>query len=212
MKIYSVTSVSVIKVSEEPLTLHIQAYGRVSSTGWTNVRLEAATVAKGDTVLDFTFEADAPTGITAPVILPVTAAHNLHSKTAVDAIIVTSRTNSITVHASEFLTHSAAAALAQPALQGVHPATPLYGAGHVPSNPITTFIVGEEGPTWLIAENHPTNIFVEHHPTYIGIEHSAPFIAAENISLLNPAEGLLNPVVPVGPNPGPVQGGPAGSF
>ena len=208
MKIYFVTSVSVIKVSEEPLTLHIQAYGRVSSTGWTNVRLEPAAPVKGDRVLDYSFEADAPTGITGPVVLPVTAGLTIESKHAVDSIVVTSRTNSITVHASEFINHDPSAAPPQPAIQmqGIHPqgAGPQYGPGQHPHYPITSYIVGEEGPTWP---------FTEHHwPTYIGVEHSLPYIASENISLLNPAEGLLNPQWPGDPGPLQTQGGPLGSY
>jgi hypothetical protein len=206
MKIYSVKSVTVIKVSNEPLKLHVHAIGAVSSTGWTHLRLESVASAEGDTVLDYAFEADPPEGISAPVILPAAAGVSIQPKHSVDAIIVSSRTNSITVHASEFIDPSAASAQPQPfahVMGASQAAQPQFAAGQGPRRPITTLIVGEEGPTWP---------FTEHHPTFVFAEHSLPFVAAEGISLLNPAEGFLNPALPGGPGPVESQGGPIGSF
>jgi len=207
VKIFSVTSVSVVKVNNDPLTLHIHALGRVSSTGWTHLRLEHAAPRVGDPVLDFSFEGDPPHGMAGAVMLPATASYSLETKSAVDAIVVSSRTNSVVVHASEFVSHTALSATSPQALQasaGQLTGSPLIGQGHIPQGPVTTFIVGEEGPTWL---------FIEHHPTLVGLEHTAPAGHTESYTILHPAEnGLINPTWPTGPGPLQNQGGPMGSF
>lgn len=126
MKIFQVTQVTVIKHSDSPLRLCIQASGFAASSGWTNPRLDnSADPAPEDAVLDFSFDADRPTGIFLPVLTPISASIEVTPSTGADAVIVSSRTNSITVHASEFITTMP---------------TP-------PTGPITTLALGEEGPT-----------------------------------------------------------------
>ncbi|MBT9313959.1 hypothetical protein [Leptothoe spongobia] len=136
MKIFQVTQVTVIKHSESPLRLCIQASGFAASSGWTNPRLNnSVDPAPEDAVLDFSFDADRPTGIALPVLTPISASIEVAPSTGADAVIVSGRINSITVHASEFITPS--------------PNSP---------GPITTLAIGEEGPTFTtfaIGEEDP---------------------------------------------------------
>src|SRR5262245_46862889 len=104
MKIFSVNQVAVIKISENPLTLSIQASGLTSTSGWSNPRLDnSADPSPKDAVLEFSFEADRPAGINLPILTPVQASIEVKPKNGADAVIVSSRTNSITVHASDFV-------------------------------------------------------------------------------------------------------------
>ncbi len=122
MKILQVTQVTVIKHGEPPM-LCIQASGLAATPGWTNPRLDnSADPTPGDAVLEFSFDADRPTDIVPQVLSPISASISITPDNGADAVIVTARTNSLTVHASEFRTASA-----DPA-------------------PITTLALGEEDP------------------------------------------------------------------
>ncbi len=141
MKVFRVTQVTVIKQSESPLRLIIQVMSLAASSGWTNPRLEnSADPTPADAVLEFSFEADRPSGIVLPVLTPISASTEVSPSNGADAVIVSARTNSITVHASKFLTISPA------------PGT------------VTTFALGEEGPLpttlALAEENPPTTLAV----------------------------------------------------
>ena len=104
MKIFRVLQVSVIKVSESPLTLSIQAQGLAATSGWTNPRLDnSADPNPDDSILEFNFDADRPSGISLPVLSPIMATVDFTPSNGADAVIVTARTNSITVHAGEFI-------------------------------------------------------------------------------------------------------------
>ena len=131
MKVFRVTQVTVIKQSESPLRLVIQVMGLAASSGWTNPRLDnSADLNPADAVLEFSFEADRPSGIVLPVLIPIAASTEVSPSNRADAVIVSARTNSITVRASEFLTIS-----------------PTPGT-------VTTLALGEEGsvPTTLALE------------------------------------------------------------
>lgn len=147
MKIYSVTQVTVIKKSDSP-TLQIHAMGMVASTGgWTNPRLDnSADSNPSDPVLEFSFEADYdPSALMLPVLTPISAAIEFVPKNEAAAVIVSGRTNSITVHASEFIS-------------GRPPITTMvFGE----EGPPTTFRWGEEGPptTFQRGEEGPPTTF-----------------------------------------------------
>ncbi|NES83254.1 MAG: hypothetical protein F6K10_18615, partial [Moorea sp. SIO2B7] len=64
MKVFRVSQVSVIKVSESPLVLSIQADGLAATSGWTNPRLDnSADPNPDDSVLEFSFDADKAHGV-----------------------------------------------------------------------------------------------------------------------------------------------------
>ena len=161
MKIYQVSNVTVTKQSENPLTLIIHALGIASSTGWTAPILDDRGDSNPeDAIFEYNFEAKPPTGIALQVLTPVTATLVVTPKRTVDAVVVNARTNSITVHASEFL--GGAAALPQPLTtlalgeEGPIPSTHRFGE----EGP-TTFALGEEGPTTFIrGEEGPTTFRV----------------------------------------------------
>lgn len=158
MKIFQVTQVNVIKQSESPLKLIIQVMGLAASTGWTNPRLDnSADPTPADAVLEFSFEADRPSGIVLPVITPIAASIEVNPSNGADAVIVSSRTNSITVHASEFMTLSPTPGTVTTFALGEEdpvPSTLAWGEeSPIPTtrrfgeeNPITTLAVGEESP------------------------------------------------------------------
>ncbi len=158
MKVFQVTQVTVIKQSESPLRLVIQVMGLAASSGWTNPRLDNSDdPTPADAVLELSFEADRPSGIVLPVITPIAASTEVSPSNEVDAIIVSSRTNSITVHASEFMTLS-----------------PTPGT-------VTTFALGEEDPvpsTLAIGEESPmptTRRFGEENPiTTLAVGEESP--------------------------------------
>lgn len=151
MKILQVTQVTVIKQSDNPLSLFIQASGLAASTGWINPRLDGSKDPNPeDAVLEFSFEADRPGGITLPVLTPITASAVVTPKNGADAIVVAARTNSVTVHASEFRGPAPTTAGSPERL------TTLAVGEETP--PSTTLRLGEEGPiltTFRIGEEGP---------------------------------------------------------
>ncbi len=186
MRIFSVVQVVVAKISDSPLTLHIQALGMTATSGWTNPRLDNSEDPNPqDAVLEFSFEADRPTGPALQVLTPIMASVDVKPKNGADAVVVNARTNSITVHAAEFITPPEAGKglttlmvgeehppTTLPAIEE-HPTTFALGEEHPPTTlPLieehpTTFAVGEEGPTTLFPgeEGATTHLFGEENPT-----------------------------------------------
>ena len=162
MKIFRVLQVSVIKVSESPLTLSIQAQGLAATSGWTNPRLDnSADPNPDDSILEFNFDADRPSGISLPVLSPIMATVDFTPSNGADAVIVTARTNSITVHAGEFINPGDSPA--QPttlAFGEEEPSTRALGEEGPPQPPQpTTLAVGEEDPrftTLALGEEEPS--------------------------------------------------------
>ena len=174
MKIFRVLQVSVIKVSESPLTLSIQAQGLAATSGWTNPRLDnSADPNPDDSILEFNFDADRPSGISLPVLSPIMATVDFTPSNGADAVIVTARTNSITVHAGEFINPGDSPA--QPTTlafgeeepstralgeEGPGPTTRALGEEGPPQPPQpTTLAVGEEDPrftTLALGEEEPS--------------------------------------------------------
>jgi hypothetical protein len=177
MQILSVLSVIVAKLSGNSLLVF--AVGRVPTTGWTHPRLDRVpSTIPDDRVLEFDFNADPPTGPSGDVVLPITASVEVNPDHPVDAVIVKSRTNSIVVHATEFVSGlggpittfmigeeiplinwqaAPASPVAPTGTTGPSAAVaPVRGAQSALS--VTTFIVGEEGWTSLpfIEEENPT--------------------------------------------------------
>lgn len=170
MKIYQVNSVSVTKQSETPLTLIIHAIGTASSTGWTNPALDGSGDANpGDAIFEYSFAAAPPAGIALQVLTPLSATLVVTPERSVDAVIVYARTNSITVHATEFLT-----------------------PGRAVPHQLTTLVVGEEDPTTLRVgeEGMPTLPLGEGHPTTMifGEEGPATILRGENPTTLRLGE------------------------
>lgn len=168
MKIFQVTQVTVIKHGESPATLCIQASGLAASSGWTNPRLDnAADPNPEDAVLEFSFDADRPTGVVLPVLTPISASVNITPENGADAVIVTARTNSITVHASEFKTlPTDSGPITTLALGEEDPVVSTRAAGEegpvastraLGEEDFTTLALGEEGPvtTEALGEEQP---------------------------------------------------------
>jgi hypothetical protein len=143
MQVYKVTQVTVIRQKESPLTLLVQAFGLTSSTGWINPRLDnSKDPTPTDAAHELSFDAERPSGISLQVLSPTTASVVLEPKNGADAVIVSARTNSITVHASEFLDPTTL------------PQRPF------PGGPVTTLAIGEEGLpiTLKVGEEHWTTL------------------------------------------------------
>src|SRR5436189_127636 len=140
MRIYSVNQVVVVRTSESPLTLTIHAMGMASTSGWTNPRLDpSGDPNPQDAILEFSFEADRPTGLSLPVLTPIQTTVEIKPQNGAYAVIVHARTNSVTVHASAFM----------------GPVQPAPAAQAM----FTTLAVGEENPpptTLAVGEEHPT--------------------------------------------------------
>lgn len=169
MQIYSVQDVRVFRKSGKPLELIITATGLAATTGWTNPRLDDSTDPKpADAVFELSFEADRPSGISLQVLTPVSATHVVKPTAGADVVIVKARTNSITVHASEFIDEPTAApagaesfttmavgeemppTFVMPGSEGLFPTTLMFGEEHPTTRrigeEITTQRFGEEGP------------------------------------------------------------------
>ena len=228
MKIYCITSVEVIRISDNPLALSVRAQGLAATSGWTNPKLDAVATPPGDLILEFNFEADPPSGISLPVLTPIAASAEVEPSHPVAGVIVYGRTNSITVHVSQFTASSPAAQATNAAFTTLiageeHPTTYVFGEEHPTTLPIgeehpTTFIVGEEHPTTLaVGEEHPTTLIAgeenpttlpvgEEHPTTlaIGEEHPTTLIAGEE----NPTTTAQGEEVPTNPQ----LDDPAGGF
>ena len=143
MKIYQVTGVVVYRVSDRPLTLSIHATGLAATSGWSNSNLDNSQDPNpGDDVHEFSFEAAKPNGIALEVLTPISATLDFKPNAGAAAIVVSSRTNSITVHASEFIDGSR--------------------AGNAFAANLTTLAIGEETPPKWPTVRYP---FGEHVPT-----------------------------------------------
>ena len=159
MKIFKVLRVTVIKVSESPLTLSIQAEGLAATSGWTNPRLDnSADPNPDDSILEFNFDADRPSGISLPQLTPIMATVDFEPSNGADAVIVSARINSITVDAGEFLN------------PGDSPAQPTTLAfGEEDPGP-TTRALGEEGPS----PDFTTQAFGEEEPSSRALGEEGP--------------------------------------
>lgn len=199
MKVFSVNQVTVIKVSESPLRLSVQASGLTSTSGWSNPRLDnSEDPSPKDAVLEFSFDADRPEGATLQVLTPIHASIDVKPANGADAVIVKSRTNSITVHASEFVVQAALNQISTHILL---------------ESPTTTFSIGEEMPhlptTFRLGEEIPTLAFA-------GGEGGTTFRLGEEGPHTDPR--IDDPLIfggrrgPIGPDPGPFGPGPFGSF
>lgn len=126
MKIFSVDQVWVVRRNQDPPDIVIHAVGRTATTGWKNPFLDnSADPNPDDAVIELSFEAERPDGVSLPVLTPISA--TLAIAGSASAVIVRARTNSISVHASQF----------QP---------------EVGATPTTTFVTGEaQVPTTTIA-------------------------------------------------------------
>lgn len=146
MLIFSIDQVTVIK-NAAGNALSIIAEGTASTPGWTNPHLDdSADPDPEDAVLELQFKAQRPTGIVAQVLVPITASKNISIDKSIDAVIVSSRTNSITVHASQFQQEqSNQPRLFQPD-PGLSTAPWFEEGGRLP---ITTIPLSEEDPTTL---------------------------------------------------------------
>ena len=172
MKIFKVLRVTVIKVSESPLTLSIQAEGLAATSGWTNPRLDnSADPNPDDSILEFNFDADRPSGISLPQLTPIMATVDFEPSNGADAVIVSARINSITVHAGEFL---------NPGDSPAQPTTLAFGEEDPGAGP-TTLAFGEEEPSTRAAgeASQPTTRAVgEEQPEFTTLaigEESSPF-------------------------------------
>ena len=159
MKVFRVLEVSVIKISESPLVLSIQADGLAATSGWTNPRLDNSVDPNpDDSVLEFSFDADKPSGISLPRLTPITACVDFSPTNGADAVIVSARINSITVHAAEFL---------KPGESSPRPTTLAVGEEEP-----TTLALGEEDPqvtTQALGEEEPqptTRAYGEEDPRF----------------------------------------------
>jgi len=75
VRIYDVQSAALAILKSNPPQIVVSAIGRTVSTGWTNPTLGAwyYLVPPRDGIQDFDFTADEPTGISLPVLTPITA-------------------------------------------------------------------------------------------------------------------------------------------
>ncbi|NET58648.1 MAG: hypothetical protein F6K47_21580 [Symploca sp. SIO2E6] len=158
MKVFRVLQVSVIRVSESPLVLSIRAEGLAATSGWTNPRLDNSVDPNpDDSVLEFSFDADKPSGISLPQLTPIMACIDFEPSNGADAVIVSARINSITVHAAEFI---------KPGEQRPQPTTLAIGEeepttqalGEESPQQATTLAYGEEEPrltTQALGEEEP---------------------------------------------------------
>jgi hypothetical protein len=170
MKILRVLRVDVVRQSDSPLTLLVSAEGLAATAGWSNARLDDSLDPNPkDAVLELSFDADRPQGLVPQVLTPIVATVVLDPKHGADAVIVSARTNSITVHASEFLAPAgpgSSTGFRQPFT------TWMFGEEHPTTGPRleeqpTTLALGEEGPTtWRFGEEGPTLRFGEGPTTH----------------------------------------------
>ena len=75
MQVHSVTDGSVLLSQSRPPAILLTAHGMVTTSGWSNPRLEAVvhTVPPADGIQEVDFQADPPQGITLQVLTPVSA-------------------------------------------------------------------------------------------------------------------------------------------
>lgn len=157
MKIYRVLRVHVVRQSESPLTLLINAEGLTTTSAWSNARLDVSGDPNPfDAIVELSFEADRPGGIVPQLLTPISATLIMTPNHGADAVVINSRTNSLTVHASEFI------------------------VPFVPGGQVTTFAIGEEVPptTGPRFEEAPTTLrFGEEGPTFAQLGSEGPTFA-----------------------------------
>jgi hypothetical protein len=137
MQIYRVTDVNVF-AKPGSTELVVQATGLAATAGWTNPRLDGSGDPKPkDAVIELSFDADRPTGPVPQVLTPISASATIKPAHGADVVIVAGRTNSISVHVTQF-------------------SQPGPNAG-----PVTTLAVGEETPPTTLPsfEEQPTTFF-----------------------------------------------------
>lgn len=222
MKIFSVHSVMVTKLSDSPLAFYIQAQGLVASTGWTNPKLDnSADPDPDDRIYDFIFEAERPSGVSLPVLNSIQATITIQPKSDVDAVIVSSRTNSITIHSSQFMTlDSKTGQITTLAIgEEASPNSPTPEdrtefAANTSRKP-TTLAIGEEGhyPKLVVGEHQlPTYKFGENGPiTDIRVEDIVPWKLPHKRPMTGPSGEVQPDPVPDYRDDDRV-GGPFGSF
>lgn len=200
MRIFQVNQVRVIKYSDSPLKLVVQAQGMAASSGWTNPRLDNSRDPNpADAVIELNFDADRPNDNVLPVLTPIAASITLNLENGADAVIVSARINSITVHASQFICMPSGGQITTLAIGEEGQPTTLAVGEEGP--PATTLAIGEEGqPTTLALgeENGPTTLAIgeEGQPTTLAVgEEGGP---------------ITNPLAENSPS-GP-SGGPFGTF
>ncbi|AXQ27863.1 hypothetical protein D0B54_03855 [Solimonas sp. K1W22B-7] len=137
MLIYRVLDVVVVRQEGK---LVVMASGLASSTGWTHPKLDNSHDPNPkDKIAEFTFEATPPAGPALQVITPIAATAVIDD--AIDAVLVKARTNSISVHVSEFVSQQVGAS--SPANPGLRALSLRAG----PSNGLTP-IPPDGGDGW----------------------------------------------------------------
>jgi hypothetical protein len=199
MKIFQVNSVTVTKQSETPLTFIIHALGIASSTGWTAPVLDGSGDPNPeDAIFEYNFEAKPPVGLALQILTPIAVTLVVTPQRSVDAVVVNARTNTITIHASEFLEATApprqltTLALGE---EGPFPITLRMG-----EEGLTTFAIGEESlPSFIRGEEGPTTF-------RMGEEGGSTLRLGEEGPITDPR--LDDPADPIGGG----FGGPFGGF
>jgi hypothetical protein len=94
--ILRITDVKLKILPSERLILHITAFGEVSSTGWTEPELILVHEDCPKSFKCFEFRAKPPSGISIPVITPITVDYSLHEWEYIKKIQIIAKSNSVT--------------------------------------------------------------------------------------------------------------------
>lgn len=96
-KIYRIDDVTAKKTKMMPPTLHVDASGMTTTSGWTGGALTEVVyiTPPADGIQDFGFVADPPTGIVLQVLTPIRASWSGECAAWVTGVRVTSETNAV---------------------------------------------------------------------------------------------------------------------
>ena len=134
-RIFSVTSVQLTILKSNPIQILVVAQGMAATSGWKNIDLVPVDGSEGDGILDLEFVGTPPTGISLPVLTPVTGDFVIgENADKLSGVLVHARSNQMPALIGGATNPGGPST-------GVDRFAPFAGAGQV-----TTFAIGEEGP------------------------------------------------------------------
>jgi hypothetical protein len=183
-----------------------------ATSGWTSPNLDNSVDPNpADAVLELSFEATRPQGIVLQVLSPISVSLDVQPSAGADAVIVSARTNSITVHSSEFIDQDMAApargagGMTTMAIgeEGNRPGMTTLAMGEEGHQPVTTYALGEEGrpPQWLTSRPFLEETLPTTHA--FGEEGRPPITSPASDDPVPPYEREWGPIDPWGPLRGP---------
>lgn len=232
-RIYSIDSIQFALTKSMPPSLLVTAFGRASSTGWSDIKLESLEkTLSPDGILDLAFVGLPPQEVFVPYLAPVTAHFVWKNAEEVIGVKIHARSNDLT----RLILENRGGLTTEKVGEEGPPTTQIAGEGQAPTEQIaktlaigeehlTTLALGEEHPhhpptTWIVGEETPhttTMLGEEFPPTHVSpIAEGMTFTHGEHPASLpiieNPPSTITAETGPWGDPGGPVETGGINPF